>query len=74
VSEHRAVQLAHFMRLYDAPGFGPDYVRHAVRTYLDQGGACRDIGHDIKQLIDQRSEENGSDAAKTAQRLPRPAR
>lgn len=52
--------LAHFLRLYDDPGFGPDYVRHAVRVYLDLPGCpCPDMGHLIRNELDQRSEENG---------------
>lgn len=71
MSDRRAETLAHFLRLYDDPGFGPDYVRHAVRVYIEMPGCpCRDMGHRIKNELDKRSEDHGSDAAKTAERLP----
>lgn len=60
-----AEQLAHFMRLLDDPGFGLDYVRHAVGVYQRLPGCPHPrIGFDIKEILD------GRDAAKTAEWLP----
>jgi hypothetical protein len=68
----QAAQVAHLVRLYDNPGFGPDYVRHAVRAALDLPGyPHRDLGRLIRQELDKRSEENGRNGSdQGAEQLP----